>query len=42
MRRTMADLVEESPVIAELVAAGDLAVVGGVYDLATGQVTWLD
>lgn len=42
VHRTMADLVEESPVIAELVAAGDLAVVGGVYDLATGRVTWLD
>jgi carbonic anhydrase len=42
VRRTMADLVEESPVIAELVTAGDLAVVGGVYDLATGRVAWLD
>lgn len=42
VRRTMADIVERSPVIAEQVEAGSIAVVGGIYDLATGRVTWLD
>jgi len=42
VRMTMQDIVERSPVIAELVAAGQVAVVGGVYDLATGKVRWLE
>jgi carbonic anhydrase len=42
VRQTMKDLVERSPIIAELVESGDVAVAGGVYDLATGRVTWLD
>jgi carbonic anhydrase len=42
VRQTMNDIVAESTVIAELVESGDLAVVGGIYDLATGRVTWLD
>jgi carbonic anhydrase len=42
VRQTMNDIVAESTVIAELVESGDLAVVGGIHDLATGRVTWLD
>ncbi len=42
VRRTVNDIVSESTVIAELVESGDLAVVGGIYDLASGRVTWLD
>jgi carbonic anhydrase len=42
VRITMKDLVERSPIIAELVESGDVAIAGGVYDLATGRVTWLD
>ncbi len=42
VRQTMNDILERSPVIAEQVDNGTLAVVGGVYDLATGRVTWLD
>ena len=42
VRRTMSDIVSESAVIAELVENGNLAVVGGIYDLASGRVTWLD
>lgn len=41
VRITMTDLVERSPVMAELVASGDLDIVGGVYDLETGRVNWL-
>lgn len=41
VRRTMADILESSEVISGLVESGELGVVGGVYDLATGQVTWM-
>lgn len=42
VRQTMSDVVSRSPVIAELVTSGDVAIAGGMYDLATGSVTWLD
>jgi carbonic anhydrase len=42
VRQTIADLFERSEVISELVEIGDLLVVGGIYDLKTGRVTWLD
>ena len=42
VRRTMADILESSEVISGLVESGDLGVVGGVYDLATGQIEWLE
>jgi carbonic anhydrase len=42
VRKTVNDIVSESTVIAELIESGDLAVVGGIYDLASGRVTWLD
>jgi carbonic anhydrase len=42
VRRTMNDILERSTVISQLVQSGDLAVVGGVYDLATGRVTWME
>ncbi len=42
VRQTIADILEQSPVILELVDQGELMVVGGVYDLATGRVEWLE
>ncbi len=42
VRETVAGILERSSVLAEMVDSGDLLVVGGVYDLATGQVNWLD
>ncbi|MEQ8770883.1 MAG: carbonic anhydrase family protein [Phycisphaerales bacterium] len=42
VRRTVADIQSRSPVIADRVASGQLKVVGAVYDLETGRVTWLD
>ncbi len=42
VRETIANLLDSSEVISELVDNGELLVVGGVYDLATGQVNWLD
>ncbi len=42
VRRSMDDLVKESPVIARLNREGSLAIVPAVYDLATGVVCWLE
>jgi carbonic anhydrase len=42
VRITMKDLVERSPIIAEMVEQGEVGVAGGVYDLATGRVRWID
>jgi carbonic anhydrase len=42
VRQTMKDILARSPVIAELAASGDVAIVGGVYDLESGRVSWLD
>ena len=42
VRQTMADILDRSEVIAGLVESGDVGIVGGVYDLATGQVAWMD
>jgi len=36
----VAAITDRSEVIAELVGSGDVAVVGAVYDLTTGVVTW--
>ncbi len=42
VRETIADILNQSPIIADMVAAGELAIVGGVYDLASGRVNWLE
>jgi carbonic anhydrase len=42
VRQTVADILAESQVISEMVDAGEIAIVGGIYDLATGQVRWLE
>lgn len=42
VEKTMNDITARSPVLAGLVAEGKLLIVGGVYDLATGQIAWLD
>lgn len=42
VRLTVRDIQQRSPLIAEMVAKGELMVVGGWYDLATGKVHWLD
>jgi carbonic anhydrase len=42
VRQTIDDILEQSPIISEMVAAGELLVVGGIYDLASGRVIWLD
>jgi carbonic anhydrase len=42
VRKTVDDILAGSPLLMEMVEAGDLLVVGGVYDLASGKVDWLD
>jgi len=42
VRKTMGDILGSSDVISGLVDSGDLGIVGGVYDLATGQIVWLE
>jgi carbonic anhydrase len=38
---SMKDLLLASPKIAEKVRSGDVKVVGGVYSLHTGRISWL-
>jgi carbonic anhydrase len=42
VRQTVADILDQSPIIADMVDGGELLIVGGVYDLATGRISWLE
>ena len=42
VRQTIADILDQSSIIADMVANGELLIVGGVYDLASGRVSWLE
>lgn len=42
VQKTMDALRKESAILAGLEAEGKIALVGGVYDVATGDVSWLD
>jgi len=42
VRETMGALRQESDILSGLEAEGKIAIVGGVYDVATGEVAWLD
>lgn len=39
--KTVADIRDRSPVMAELEKEGKLKIVGAMYDIGTGKVTWL-
>ncbi len=41
VRQTIANIRKDSPILAELESAGQLKIVGGIYDLRTGKVTLL-
>lgn len=41
VRMAVAELTAKSPVMKQLVATGDLKIVGAMHDLATGKVSWL-
>jgi carbonic anhydrase len=42
VRETIANILDQSPIIAEMVDNGEIALLGGVYDLSSGRVNWLD
>ena len=42
VRLTMGRILEKSSILKDLHSAGTIGVVGGVYQLDTGEVTWLD
>ncbi|MGB0171599.1 MAG: carbonic anhydrase [Flavobacteriales bacterium] len=42
VEKTIAALRSESSILSGLEAEGKIAIVGGVYDVATGDVAWLD
>lgn len=42
VRITVRNIIERSPVLADRAAKGELVVVGGIYDLATGSIRWLN
>jgi len=42
VEQTVRDIRAQSPIIDQMVRAGDLRVVGAIYDLETGAVRWLD
>ena len=42
VRLTMKRILEKSSILSELSAAGSIQLVGGVYQLDSGEVTWLD
>lgn len=39
---TIDRILEESPVLADMKAAGEIAIVGGMYDITSGAVTFFD
>ena len=42
VERTQANILEESPALAQLVEQGDLLCVGGIYNVASGAIKWLE
>jgi len=42
VRQTIADILDQSEVMSDMVEGGELLVIGGVYDLATGRIAWLE
>lgn len=42
VRLTMQRIASRSPVLAERIAKGDLIIVGGMYDLHTGHIAWME
>lgn len=39
---TIQNILEKSPIVAEMVEAGDVNIVGAMYDLHSGEVTFMD
>ena len=42
VKRTLHTIMERSPVLKEMIDAGDIGVIGGKHDISTGVVTFFD
>lgn len=42
VRKTVQDILERSPIIKEMVDAGEIGIIGGMYDVATGKVDFYE
>ena len=42
VRLAMANIRQKSPILRDMERKGEIAIVGGMYDLETGKVSWLD
>ena len=42
VRLAMANIRQKSPILREMERKGEIAIVGGMYDLETGKVSWLN
>jgi len=42
VRQTISDIRKNSPVLADLEKSGTIKIIGALYDLHTGKVTFLD
>ena len=42
VRRTVTSIIQRSPILKEMIEKGEIGIVGGTHDIATGQVTFFD
>lgn len=42
VKRTMKNILERSPILKEMIESGQIMLVGGVHDIATGEVTFYE
>ena len=42
VKRTVQAILERSPILKEMIAQGEVGIVGGMHDIATGQVSFLE
>jgi carbonic anhydrase len=40
VKRTLTAIVERSPILKEMIAKGEIGIIGGTHDIATGEVTF--
>ena len=40
VKRTVKSIMERSPILNEMIASGQIGIIGGVHDISTGEVTF--
>jgi carbonic anhydrase len=40
VKRTVKSILERSPILKEMIESGQIGIVGGIHDIASGQVTF--